>query len=116
MRTPESSGAQQSSVLVTGDHVFVRDLSVIVRAFDCTISGNRIVQSPEFVASIDDMNEMHFPLTRRANTVWIATVIVVVLGAIGATQIRHHAAARRFEAIRADIRLINSATTQLASR
>jgi hypothetical protein len=62
------------------------------------------------------MNAMHFPLTRRANTVWIAAVIAVVLGAIGTTQIRHHAEMQRLEAIRADIRLIDSATTQLASR
>jgi hypothetical protein len=62
------------------------------------------------------MNEMQFPLTRRANSVWIAAVITLVLGAIGSIPIRHHHEAQRIEAIRADIRLIDSAATQLASR
>jgi hypothetical protein len=74
------------------------------------------VRSPATVASIDSMNEMHFPLTRRANSIWIAAVITLVLGAIGSIPIRRHYEMQRIDAIRADIRLIDSAATQIASR
>jgi hypothetical protein len=62
------------------------------------------------------MNDMQFPLTKRLTTVWLAAIIVLVTGMVGATAINRRADVQRLEAIRADIRLIDAAATQLAQR
>jgi uncharacterized membrane protein YdcZ (DUF606 family) len=61
------------------------------------------------------MDNINWRLTRRNNSIWIAAVIAVVVGAMGAIPLRN-AETQRLEAIRADIRLIDAAATQLASR
>ena len=61
------------------------------------------------------MDTINWRLTRRANSLWIAAVITVVVGAVGAFPLRH-TETQRLEAIRADIRLIDAAVTQLAQR
>ena len=59
---------------------------------------------------------IHWLLTKRLTNVWIATVIVVILCAIGATRIHQRARTEQIERIRADIRQIDSATAQIALR
>jgi len=59
------------------------------------------------------MNNMQFPLTKRLNAIWITAVIAIVVGMIGAIPIHRLVSAQQLEAIRADIRLIDAAATQL---
>lgn len=59
---------------------------------------------------------MQFPLTKRLTTIWLAAVAVLVVATIGATIPIHRHEVQRVEAIRADIRLIDAAATQLAQR
>lgn len=59
---------------------------------------------------------MNYPLTKQLTALWLAAVIVLVVATIGATIPMHRHEIQRVEAIRADIRLIDAAASQLAQR